>query len=180
MNTPARSSIPNGLTILRLVLAVAFPFIPESWRLPVILVALTTEYLDGALARKWNVISPFGQLLDPIADKLFVAVTAVILIVEGHLTILQVFLVALRDLTVLAGGIWLAARKNWGRFTRLEPKFTGKIATTGQFATLIAFYADLPFASNLLVATIGLSCIAAIHYVYLFVTLSDVRPNSTT
>ena len=76
------SHIPNGITILRLILAIAFPFLPESWHFTVIAIALASEFLDGLIARLCGWTSYLGQVLDPIADKFFffsVAVTWLVL-----------------------------------------------------------------------------------------------------
>ncbi len=91
----ARRNIPNYLTIARLVLAVAFFAVLTPWRYersPVVLggeggigvdwwllgaaalfiLAAVTDALDGHLARKWGVVSVFGRIMDPFADKLLV------------------------------------------------------------------------------------------------------------
>lgn len=72
--------IPNILTILRVLLIPVFIWltfmsrIPHhlAWALLVFVVASFTDFLDGHLARKWNVISDFGKIADPLADKLLV------------------------------------------------------------------------------------------------------------
>ena len=65
------SHIPNGITIVRLILAIAFPFLPEGWHFTVIAIALASEFLDGFIARLCGWTSYLGQVLDPIADKFF-------------------------------------------------------------------------------------------------------------
>lgn len=82
-----RKHIPNALTVLRLILSVAFfavlviyQYIPgqsvNAWALPVafglFILAALTDALDGHLARKWQVISVFGRIVDPLADKVLV------------------------------------------------------------------------------------------------------------
>jgi cardiolipin synthase (CMP-forming) len=79
-------TLPNILTVFRVLLvpamAVAF-YLPKPyshWVSAVIFVtAAVTDYLDGYLARLWQVQSPFGRMLDPIADKLLVITALVIL-----------------------------------------------------------------------------------------------------
>jgi CDP-diacylglycerol--glycerol-3-phosphate 3-phosphatidyltransferase len=81
-STPPRASIPaylpNALTVLRLVLVPVFLvllFVAPSdlgWRLAATLafgVAILTDFFDGRLARKYNLVSDFGKIWDPIADK---------------------------------------------------------------------------------------------------------------
>ncbi|MCB5234504.1 MAG: CDP-diacylglycerol--glycerol-3-phosphate 3-phosphatidyltransferase [Candidatus Cloacimonetes bacterium] len=75
-----RKHIPNFLTVLRFILVPVFiyaAFVCESesaamLSLIIFVVASFTDYLDGTLARKWDVISDFGKIMDPLADKLLV------------------------------------------------------------------------------------------------------------
>lgn len=90
-----RNDIPNALTMLRMILipVIAFLFFMEStwgplaaWiNLGIYSVAVITDYLDGYLARKWKVISPFGTFLDPISDKILVACLLILLLGFGRL-----------------------------------------------------------------------------------------------
>ena len=93
-----KQHIPNSLTVLRLLLAIAFPFVPESWRLPIFVVAAFTEFADGFLGRRWNVTSDLGRTLDPIADKAFVLSVIATLFFAGT--------VALWEYLVLASVTW--------------------------------------------------------------------------
>lgn len=86
----ARAQIPNLLTIARVAsvpLCLAIILGNSVWKAAALLVifiaAALTDFLDGYLARKWKVISPLGAMLDPIADKLLVALMLVYLLVAG-------------------------------------------------------------------------------------------------
>jgi cardiolipin synthase len=86
-------ALPNALTILRILLvpvfAVAF-VLPGDWaRIVAVLVfalAGISDWLDGFAARKLNAGSDFGRMLDPIADKVLVAVALMMLVAEGTFT----------------------------------------------------------------------------------------------
>ncbi len=86
-------ALPNALTILRIVLvpvfAIAFVIPGEAARLVAFLVfvmAGVSDWLDGFAARKLKAGSDFGRMLDPIADKVLVAVALMMLVAEGTFT----------------------------------------------------------------------------------------------
>ena len=86
-------ALPNALTILRIVLvpafAVAFVIPGEAARLTAFFIFVTagiSDWLDGFAARKLNAGSDFGRMLDPIADKVLVAVALMMLVAEGTFT----------------------------------------------------------------------------------------------
>ena len=84
MSDSVRRSVPNGLTLLRLVLAAAFFAALNSYRYPdhnvlwanvavvLFILAAVTDALDGYLARKWEATSTFGRIMDPFCDKVLV------------------------------------------------------------------------------------------------------------
>src|SRR5207253_2274021 len=70
-------NLPNQLTTLRLLLIPFFlwaVYIPEArWvALAIFLVASITDFFDGYLARKWNMITDYGKVMDPLADKMLI------------------------------------------------------------------------------------------------------------
>jgi CDP-diacylglycerol--glycerol-3-phosphate 3-phosphatidyltransferase len=83
--------LPNAITITRILLvpvfAVAFVLPGDGWRLVAFVVfsiAGLSDALDGLAARKLNAGSDFGRMLDPIADKILVAVALMMLVAEGN------------------------------------------------------------------------------------------------
>ncbi|HEY8947362.1 MAG TPA: CDP-diacylglycerol--glycerol-3-phosphate 3-phosphatidyltransferase [Rhizomicrobium sp.] len=84
--------LPNAITILRVILvpvfAIAFALPGNTWRLVAFIVfciAGLSDALDGLAARKLNAGSDFGRMLDPIADKVLVAVALMMLVAEGNI-----------------------------------------------------------------------------------------------
>ncbi len=89
-------NIPNVLTFFRIALIVPFLLLmyreqtdPASWAnywaCLLFFIASMTDWVDGVLARRWNLVTPVGQLLDPLADKLLVAAALVMLAVFNGL-----------------------------------------------------------------------------------------------
>ena len=103
--------IPNFLTIIRILLVPVFAILMTSkiknaytYSLLILLIACFTDYLDGKLARKFNVVSKFGLFMDPLADKLLVLATFIIFLQIDILSDIvlpwMVILIFLRDFLV--------------------------------------------------------------------------------
>jgi cardiolipin synthase (CMP-forming) len=129
-------TVPNALSALRLVGVPIFCWLVLTRRdgaaLLVLVVSGVSDYLDGYLARRWNQVTRVGQLLDPLADRLYIVTTVLAL---GWREIVPWWLVAallLRDV-LLSLTIPVLARHGYGP---LPVHFLGKTAT---FALLYAF-----------------------------------------
>ena len=102
-----RKSIPNALTYLRMMviplfIGAAYLPLPQSQIiLPSLFVlASISDFLDGYLARKWQVVSEIGRALDPVADKLLVAVALLVVMQQGHAPMIAVAIILCRELWV--------------------------------------------------------------------------------
>ncbi|MDP3971440.1 MAG: CDP-alcohol phosphatidyltransferase family protein [Candidatus Nanopelagicales bacterium] len=130
-------TIPNALSFLRLLGVPVFLWLvlvprADGWAVVVLVIAGITDYLDGKLARRWQQITRLGQLLDPIADRLYILATLVGLLLRGIIPWWLVALIVGRDL-VLA--VYMAILKRHG-IMGLPVHFIGKAAT---FNLLYAF-----------------------------------------
>lgn len=106
----SKEQLPNYLTISRVALIpflVGLMYIPlqfTSWLALVLYIAIClTDYLDGYLARKWKVTSPIGTFLDPIADKILVAILLIVFVDLGRLPgfwILPVVIILMREFLI--------------------------------------------------------------------------------
>jgi cardiolipin synthase len=101
--------LPNGLTVLRLVLALPLGvFILRenySWALGTGVLAGLSDALDGFAARRLGLLSQFGAALDPIADKLLITVSFVCLAQVGLIPWYLAAAVIIRDLVIVTGAI---------------------------------------------------------------------------
>jgi cardiolipin synthase len=129
-------NVPNALSLLRLLLVPVFFWLiltrHDGWALVVLAVSGLTDYLDGDLARRWGQESRVGQLLDPVADRLYILATLLGLAWRDVVPWWLVALVVGRDV-LLAFTIPVLARHGYGP---LPVHFLGKAAT---FCLLYAF-----------------------------------------
>lgn len=143
-------NIPNLLTVLRVALIpvfILFFYLPLSWSYwaasGVFAFAAVTDWFDGYLARRWEQSTPFGAFLDPVADKLMVAV-ALVLLVEEHanlwLTLPAVIIIG-REIVVSALREWMA---ELGARAHVAVSNLGKWKTAAQMLALVILLANPP------------------------------------
>lgn len=136
-------NLPNLLTWLRIVLIPVLGLLfllPAPWSnavaAAVFAIAAITDWLDGYLARRWNQASAFGAFLDPVADKLIVAVALIVVIVESPLAVVAVPAAVIigREIAVSALREWMA---ELGQRASVAVGMMGKVKTTAQMAAII-------------------------------------------
>ncbi len=157
-------AIPNLLTTARLVLAVAFPFVPPEWRLWVIVTAAASDATDGVLARGLGATSALGALLDGVADKTFAAIVLVTLAAEGRIEGWQAVLLLARDVTVVLIYAYVASRRAWTAFRTVAARSPGRATTVLLFAFMIGLFVWPAAVPWLLTAAGAASVIAAVDY----------------
>ena len=134
---------PNLLTLLRIVLIPVFVgvfYVPAPWArfacALVFSVAALTDWLDGYLARRWGQTSPLGAFLDPVADKLMVAVALVLLVQVDPRAVL-----ALPAAVIIGREIAVSALREWmaelGARAQVAVSIVGKFKTTVQMVAII-------------------------------------------
>ena len=141
-------NIPNILTGFRILLIpvlVLVYYLPVSWNYTaacaVFLAAAVTDYFDGYLARKLDQMTPFGAFLDPVADKIMVAV-ALVLLTEQYSSpwfAVPAAIIIGREIVISALREWMA---ELGKRTSVAVSFIGKVKTfvqMGALTVLLAF-----------------------------------------
>ncbi|MGH7504134.1 MAG: CDP-alcohol phosphatidyltransferase family protein [Longimicrobiales bacterium] len=129
-----RFNLPNAITAVRFPAAVLFPLVADpGGRLAILAAAAASEWSDGRLARAQGQVTRTGELLDPIADKIFVLVVLVTLGVEGRIPLWTLPLLLTRDIGVTLGAVTLAPR---GVRRRITARPAGKLVTWLQFTAI--------------------------------------------
>lgn len=142
------NTIPNWLCFLRIALIPVFSvlFIKEYYIAAFItmMVAAVTDLLDGKIARKYDMVSNLGKILDPIADKLSQIAIVIILLYKFWNTVptlkYVLFLFIFKELLMVAGGALLMAKG----MRPVAAEFWGKLATTVFYIFMILIIAIGP------------------------------------
>lgn len=164
MNKPL-GIIPNILSLFRLGLAFLFPFAPETYWIWLILCGGASDFLDGWIARRWKLTSWQGGLIDAVADKCFVLAALITFALAGRFSGWLIPLVIARDLAVALIAGYAACTRDWAAFTKMDARWPGKVATTGQFL-LMAVVALIPqLTAPALCLAMLISLVAAFDYV---------------
>ena len=144
-------NLPNKLTILRIILVPVFVacfYLPVEGAMyiaaVVFVVAYFTDMLDGYIARKYNLITDFGKLMDPMADKLLTAAAMIMLTAYGLCSPIATFLTIGRELVISAfrlvsatQGVVIAAGK------------IGKLKTLTQFIGIVLILLGNPLFNRI-------------------------------
>ena len=123
-------TVPNAISVARLAGVPVFLWLvlgPKAdwWAVGLLIAAGASDWLDGKIARAWNQTSRLGQMLDPAADRLYIAATLVALAVRGIIPWWLVGLLAARELVL--GVALLALRRH--SYGPLQVSLVGKAAT---------------------------------------------------
>jgi cardiolipin synthase len=133
-------TIPNVISAARLAGVPVFLWLvlgPRSatadyWAVALLIVAGISDWLDGKIARALNQTSRLGQVLDPAADRLYIAATIIALAIRGIIPWWLVAVLALREITVAVALVVLRRRAGFG---------TLQVSLVGKTATLCLLYA---------------------------------------
>lgn len=186
-------NLPNRITVARIFLSVLlivlliFPFYKIGYTFPtyviangksildskyvlagiIFIIAAATDFLDGYLARKLNLVTDFGKVLDAIADKMLVNGVLIILAVDSQISVIVPVVVIIRDIAVDSIKM-IAGQKNGA----VGASWTGKFKTAFMLVGLsLLFFGNLPFELwnlrvadfMILIATV-LSVVSGVQY----------------
>ena len=123
-------TVPNALSAIRILLIPAFVLLilDEDTRLAGFLLlaaVVSTDWVDGYVARRTGQVTEVGKLLDPLADRLAMAAALVTFVATDLLPLWAALVILVRDAVVLGAGIWLALAGG----PRIEVRNIGKYAT---------------------------------------------------
>ncbi len=184
-------NLPNKLTLFRIFLVpiiiflYLFPFYQFGINLPIFyinglalpliniivvvlfIIASVTDYIDGYLARKYDLITTFGKFMDPIADKLLVNSLIILLSTSGSIPPIVAIVMICRD--IMVDGIrMLASQSN----TVLAASYLGKAKTATQMVAIVMVllnnmpfeFMNIPASSLLIYLATAISFVSGVDY----------------
>ena len=139
-------NLPNKLTIVRVILIPFFVVLLlfditayDKWiALAIFIVASLTDFLDGYIARKYNLVTNFGKFMDPLADKLLVCSAMICLVELARIPAWVVIVIIAREFII--SGFRLVASDNG---VVIAASYWGKFKTTFQIVMICLMIADL-------------------------------------
>ena len=154
-------NLPNKLTLCRIILVPVFMVFVSltefgtetfnaTWYLVagiVFAAASFTDYLDGHLARKWNMVTDFGKFADPLADKLLTTVAFIYMMRDGVCSPVVLCIILAREFAV-SGLRMVAAGAKDGKV--IAANMWGKVKTVLQMLTILFYYFTVSLTGNVL------------------------------
>lgn len=168
-------NLPNKLTIFRVILIPFFVFFLlapyfESYgnyiAVAIFIVASITDFLDGKIARKYNLVTNFGKFMDPLADKLLVCSALICLIQLELIPAWVVIIIIAREFII--SGFRLVASDNG---VVIAASYWGKFKTAFQMLTVIVLILNIPnkvfiiLGTVLIYVSLALTVISLIDYI---------------
>ena len=162
---------PNKLTILRMILV---PFFLVSFYIEIknsdnsliistiiFAVASITDFFDGYLARKYNLVTDFGKFMDPLADKILVAAAMICLVGASRMPAWMAVLIISREYAI---SILRAIAAASGKV--IAASSGGKIKTVTQIVAIIMLLLNIPFAMYVMIIAVVATFYSGVEYIY--------------
>lgn len=168
-------NLPNKLTLFRVILIPFFVFFllapyfngyGNYIAVAIFIIASLTDFLDGKIARKYNLVTNFGKFMDPLADKLLVCSALICLISLGRIPSWVVIIIIAREFII--SGFRLIASDNG---VVIAASYWGKFKTASQMLMVIVLVLNLPgrvfsvIGTVLIYVSLALTVISLIDYI---------------
>lgn len=180
------SQIPNLLTLLRIlacpVLVLLLYERHYDVALAVFVVAGVTDGLDGFIAKRFNLVTSLGSILDPIADKLLIACSYAMLAILGDIPFWLLVVVMFRDIVIIVGYLILV---NMQHDVPMKPSYPSKLNTFLQICLVVAVLIQqsellsvTPIIVPLIIGVLLTTVVSGIQYVWYWVIRYDMEADS--
>ncbi|HHV60226.1 MAG TPA: CDP-alcohol phosphatidyltransferase family protein [Clostridiaceae bacterium] len=157
-------NLPNILTAIRILLIPIFGYclFVEKYIAAAILFLAggITDILDGHIARKYNLVTSFGKLADPLADKLMQLTALAILTFLGKIELIVLILILAKEFLMILGSVLLYKRKNFV----VSANWYGKLATVIFYLAIVLIIFNSPYGHVFIIAAVLFALFAFIMY----------------
>ncbi len=161
-------NLPNILTTVRfalvpLFIGVFFSSMENSLRYSVIIfiIAGITDVLDGYIARKYNIVTKWGQAMDPLADKLMQLTVLICFTVKRLIPVWIIIIYGIKEVSMILGGIILYTRKDK---VVIPANSYGKVATVVFYIAILAIAFNFKFGQIIMGIAVALTLYAFSRY----------------
>lgn len=161
-------NLPNIITTLRfalipLFIKIFFSSLERSllYSILIFLLAGITDILDGYVARKYNIITKWGQAMDPLADKLMQLTVLVCFTIKQFIPLWVIIIYGIKEFLMIFGGIFLYAKKDK---MVLPANSYGKLATVVFYIAILAVAFNFAYAKLLIIIAVLFALYAFVQY----------------
>ena len=173
-NTPKIFSIPNILSFIRILLIpfIAWACVNERIYLSALLIVISglTDILDGYIARHFNMITPLGKALDPIADKLTIGSILLSLGVKNNAVFLLFTIFIIKEIFMLIEGILIIKLTG----TTYSAKWYGKVCTFILYSTILVLILWQTIPKVITAILLGV-CISMVIFALISYTIMNTK-----
>ena len=166
--------VPNALTVLRFLLIpiIVIACVQGQYILAIAVLSVSglTDILDGTIARKYNYITDFGKLMDPLADKATQISLLTTLFIKGAIPIWILAIVVLKEFCMVSGASFL-----YGKELVVSSKWYGKLATVLFYVAMVIslFLEQIGNTTNNIIKAIGIAD-TIIYYLAVITTIASL------
>lgn len=166
--------VPNALTVLRFLLIpiIVIACVQGQYILAIAVLSISglTDILDGTIARKYNYITDFGKLMDPLADKATQISLLTTLFIKGAIPIWILAIVVLKEFCMVSGASFL-----YGKEFVVSSKWYGKLATVLFYVAMVIslFLEQIGNTTNNIIKAIGIAD-TIIYYLAVITTIASL------
>jgi cardiolipin synthase len=177
------TTIPNLITIFRIlsvpVLIILLHGKHYDWAFLVFLVSGISDGLDGYIAKRFDMASELGGILDPLADKALILSSYLMLMLLGDVPFWLFLTVIFRDILILVGSLLYVALNG---LMKMRPSYLSKLNTFTQIALVVAILASRTFQLDypgvidfLIYATAVTTILSGLHYAWIWLVREEVE-----